>query len=184
MPARQIELLVLDVDGVLTDGGIIVDSQGRELKRFDVRDGFGIKLWQRVGLHVGAITGRSCPAVAARLEYLGIKAAVQGSSDKIASLEHITRLTGVGPAQTAFLGDDWPDLAIMRHVGYAMAVADAEPCVRDAAAFVTNRPGGRGAVRDAIEHLLHAKGLYEQALALYAQRTHVSSADSTSESTA
>jgi 3-deoxy-D-manno-octulosonate 8-phosphate phosphatase (KDO 8-P phosphatase) len=166
----HIRLLVLDVDGVMTDGSIIVDEDGRELKRFNVRDGFAIKLWMKLGFGVAVITGRSCKAVEHRLKYLGIEHAVHGSADKRSSLDAISRLTGVPREQMAFLGDDWPDLPAMRLVGHAIAVADAEPEVIAAAAYVTERPGGRGAVRDAIMHLIDTKGLRERAMSSFTER--------------
>lgn len=166
-PAASVELLVLDVDGVLTDGSIIVDEDGRELKRFHVRDGFAIKLWQRMGFRVAVISGRDCAAVQHRLEQLGVTLITQGSQDKASALAALVAASGVGPARMAALGDDWPDLALLRGVGYPMAVADAEPAIRAIAAHITARPGGRGAVRDAVEHLLAAKGLLESALHLH-----------------
>lgn len=165
--AAVVELLILDVDGVLTDGSIFVDEDGREFKRFHVRDGFAIKLWQRMGFGIAVISGRNCRAVRHRLDQLGITLVIQGSKDKTESLAELCRLSGVKPDGMAALGDDWPDLALLRRVAYPMAVADAEPAVLSAAAHTTPRPGGHGAVRDAIEHLLTAKGLRESALNLY-----------------
>lgn len=156
----SIRLLALDVDGVLTDGGIYVDDQGQETKRFHVRDGYAIKLWQSLGFKVAWITGRESESVARRARYLAIDHLQQGVSDKTRSLAELVAATGVPAEAVAFLGDDWPDLRIMQAVGYSMAVADAEPEVLAAARFVTRRNGGQGAVRDAIEHLLRAKGLY------------------------
>lgn len=167
MNPAAVELLILDVDGVLTDGSIIVDEDGRELKRFHVRDGFAIKLWQKMGFQIAIISGRDCRAVQHRLDDLAITLVTQGSQDKAIALAELTRKSGVQPDRMAALGDDWPDLPILRRVAYPMAVADAEPAVRSAAAFITPRPGGRGAVRDAIEHLLNAKGLLAQALELH-----------------
>lgn len=166
-PAAQIRLLSLDVDGVLTDGSILIDDLGHETKRFNVRDGFGIRLWQRLGFSVAIITGRSGLAVQHRVAELDIGHLFQGVSNKAEALHELSARTGIPPVQVAYIGDDWPDLAIMKHVGYPMAVADAEQAVRDAAAFVTQASGGRGAVREAIDHLIAAKGLMEQALALY-----------------
>lgn len=165
-PSR-VELLVLDVDGVLTDGSIIVDEDGRELKRFNVRDGFAVKLWQRMGFKVAVISGRDCAAVAHRLDDLGITMVTQGSVDKAEALAELVRVSNVAPSNMAALGDDWPDLALLQRVGYPIAVADAEPEVRRLAAFTTPRPGGRGAVRDAVEHLLAARNMLTQALDHY-----------------
>lgn len=156
----SIRLLALDVDGVLTDGSIYVDDNGQETKRFHVRDGYAIKLWQSHGHKVAWITGRSSSSVARRAEFLAIDFLKQGVSDKRLALAELIAVSGIAAAEVAFLGDDWPDLPIMAQVGYAMAVADAEPEVIRAARFVTRRPGGNGAVRDAVEHLLTAQDRY------------------------
>jgi 3-deoxy-D-manno-octulosonate 8-phosphate phosphatase (KDO 8-P phosphatase) len=167
MPAAHAQLLLLDVDGVLTDGSIFLDDLGHETKRFHVRDGLGIKLWQRLGFQVGLITGRSGQVVQHRMKELGITLAIQGSSDKAASLDQLLALTGHAPEQVAYLGDDWPDLPVLRRVGYPMAVADADTHVKAVAHYITKAPGGRGAVREVIEHLLSAKNMLNQALDLY-----------------
>ena len=161
MPSpADIKLLALDVDGVLTDGSIFVDDHGHEIKRFHVRDGYAIKLWQSLGFKVAIITGRSAPGVLARAKQLAIDIVMDGVSDKSAALDELVRTSGVPPHQIAFVGDDWPDLPIMTRVGLPIAVADAEPEVLKAAQFTTPRRGGNGAVRDAIEFILHAKDLY------------------------
>lgn len=165
-PAK-VELLVLDVDGVLTDGSILLDDDGRETKRFNIRDGLGLRVWMRLGFKAAVITGRTGGAVKHRMAELGIEDVVQGSQRKGEALAGLAVRTGVGLDRIACIGDDWPDLAVMRRVGYPMAVADADPRVRAAAVYVTKSPGGRGAVREAVEHLLDAKGLMDRALALY-----------------
>jgi 3-deoxy-D-manno-octulosonate 8-phosphate phosphatase (KDO 8-P phosphatase) len=132
-----------------------------------VRDGFAIRVWQRLGFTVAIVTGRSGEALRHRMTELGVAHVIQGSVDKAASLEVLGAKTGIAPSGTAYLGDDWPDLPILRRVGYPMAVADADEEVRKAAAFVTRAPGGRGAVREAVEHLVRAKGLMARALAMY-----------------
>jgi 3-deoxy-D-manno-octulosonate 8-phosphate phosphatase (KDO 8-P phosphatase) len=164
---RLIELLALDVDGVLTDGSIIVDDRNAELKRFNVRDGFGIVLWQKLGFRTAIITGRDVPVTEHRAAQLKISFVIQGAADKSGALDQLCRRAGLPPQRVAFVGDDWPDLSIMRRVGYAIAVADAEPRLKEIAAYVTRAPGGRGAVREAIEHLIAAKGLMGKALAMY-----------------
>ncbi len=156
-----VELLVLDVDGVLTDGSIVYDDAGRELKAFNIRDGFGLTLWRRAGFEAAILTGRGGGAVVRRARELGIRVIVEGSADKAAGLAEIAARSGVEPGRMAYMGDDWPDLPAMRLAGYPMAPADAEGAVREAAAFVSGRAGGHGAVRDAVEHLLGAKGLLE-----------------------
>jgi 3-deoxy-D-manno-octulosonate 8-phosphate phosphatase (KDO 8-P phosphatase) len=166
-PAQSIQLLALDVDGVLTDGSIYIDDLGHETKRFNVRDGFGIRLWQRLGFTIAIITGRSGHAVQHRMKELDVGHLFQGVSNKAEALSELVARTGLQPHQIAYLGDDWPDLCIMRRVGYPMAVADADQRVRQLAAFITEAAGGQGAVRQAIDHLIQAKGLMEQALELY-----------------
>ena len=162
-----IQLLALDVDGVLTDGGIYLDDSGRESKRFDVTDGFALRLWARLGLHTAIITGRSGGTVLHRAAYLGIPHVHLDAKDKALALADLVAASGVQPQAIAFLGDDWPDLPILRRVGYPMAVANARPEVKALARFVTAAPGGSGAVREAVEHLLASMGRLDEARALY-----------------
>lgn len=166
-PASKVELLILDVDGVLTDGSIQLDDLGHETKRFNVRDGFGIKLWQKLGMHVAIITGRTGRAVLHRATELKIQHIVQGEKDKGKAVQELAAKLQVKLDRVACLADDWPELPMMKKIGYPMAVADADPRVKKAAAFVTKAAGGMGAAREAIEHLLSCKGLMEQALKLY-----------------
>jgi 3-deoxy-D-manno-octulosonate 8-phosphate phosphatase (KDO 8-P phosphatase) len=163
----RVTLLVLDVDGVMTDGSILLDDDGKETKRFNVRDGFAIRLWQRLGFRVAIITGRHGRVVQHRARELSVDLVVQGALDKGQALGQLLAGAGVALADTAALADDWPELPMLRRVGYPMAVSDADPHVKAASAFVTKAPGGRGAVREAIEHLISAKGLMERALSLY-----------------
>ncbi|MGH7133272.1 MAG: KdsC family phosphatase [Phycisphaerales bacterium] len=162
-----IQLLVLDVDGVLTDGGIYVDAHGVELKRYHVMDGFALRLWERMGLRAAVITGRTGQSILHRMADLRVAEVIQGSQDKSAALDEVASRTGIAPAAMAFLGDDWPDLPALRRVGYPMAVANAAPQVKAAAKYITPRPGGSGAVRDAVEHLLTSMNLLDAALHLY-----------------
>ncbi len=164
---NNIELLCLDVDGVMTDGSINLDDHGVETKRFNTHDGLGRRVWQKRGYYVAIITGRKGMAVAHRARELGIEHVIMGSPDKAAALEEVLSRLGLTAAEAAMLGDDLPDLPIMSKAGYAMAVADAASEVRSAAAFVTTRPGGHGAVREAVEHLLKAKGRWDEAIGLY-----------------
>ncbi len=165
-----IRLLVLDCDGVLTDGSINIDDDGVETKSFNVRDGFGIALWRRMGYEVAIITGRSSRALQFRAAELGIRHLHQGVADKPAVLHDLLRRLGLAPEQAAYVGDDWPDLPAMAAVGYAVAPADAEPAVLRCAHFVTSRPGGRGCVRETVEHLLAAQNRLEEALRLHGHR--------------
>ena len=164
---ENIELLCLDVDGVLTDGGIYLDDHGIETKRFHVRDGLGLRAWMKLGYYAAIITGRKGMATAHRARELGIEHVIVGSDDKAAALEAVVSQLGLTASETAVIGDDLPDLPMMSKAGYAMAVADAASEVRSAAAFVTTRPGGQGAVREAVEHLLKAKGRWDEAIGLY-----------------
>lgn len=160
-------LLALDVDGVMTDGSIMLDDDAREIKRFNVRDGLAITTWLRLGLHAGIITRRAGRAVEHRARELGIAHVVQGCGDKREAVTRLAAACNVPLARAAFIGDDWPDLPALRVVGFPIAVADAAPEVKAAAKFVTIARGGRGAVREAVEHLLVLNGMYERALSLF-----------------
>ncbi len=166
--AANVELLCLDVDGVMTNGGIMLDDDGVETKRFHVRDGTGLKIWMRLGYQVALITGRSGRALEHRARELGIAHVTQGSRDKAAAFESLLGELSLSPEQAAILADDLPDLPIMDRAGYAMAVADAVEEVRARAAFVTSRAGGDGAVREAVEHLLKAKDRWREAVEFFA----------------
>lgn len=152
--AAAIELLVLDVDGVLTDGAIIYTADRVEIKRFHVRDGSGLKFWHNLGKRSAILSGRASPAVDVRAAELGIAQVHQGRSDKLPVLKEILDQTGLRADQVCAVGDDLPDLPVLRQVGLAIAVADACAEVRAAADYITAVPGGRGAVREAIEWLL------------------------------
>lgn len=163
--ARRTRLLLLDVDGVLTDGGIVYDQDGRETKRFHVRDGHGIKMLRRAGISTGIITGRTSGVVPVRARELGIDIVRQGAEDKVQVFRAILEETGLSPEETAYVGDDIVDLPLLRAVGFSASVADAEPYVRDAVDFVSSRGGGRGAVREIIEFILRATGSWDRAAA-------------------
>ncbi len=165
--AEKIELLVLDVDGVLTDGGLNIDARGVETKRFHVRDGLGIRLWMKLGYETAIITGRSGMSVGHRARELGIRHVFQKSGPKVEAFARLLADLRLNASQAAVIGDDLPDLPMLRLAGYAMAVADATREVREIAEFVTVHPGGCGAVREAIEHLLKAKDRWQEALAYF-----------------
>jgi len=165
--AASVRLFLTDVDGVLTDGGIIYDAAGVETKRFHVRDGHGIKLLQRAGVAVGIITGRDSEVVAIRARELGIDIVRQGVKDKRAEWRKVLAGSGILPAETAYVGDDIVDLPLLRAVGFSAAPSDAEPYVLDAVHFVASRPGGQGAVREIAEFLLRARGSWEAVAAKY-----------------
>ena len=164
---KHIQLLLLDVDGVLTDGSIIYSDDGSETKVFNARDGFGLKRVMSAGIEVGFVTGRSSNALRHRCDNLGIGHLFDGVGDKAKMLEKIVAQTGVGPEHTAFVGDDLPDLPIMKRVGLSIAVADAHEIVRQKADWTTQAPGGHGAVREVCEALLTAKGVWEEVIARY-----------------
>ncbi len=165
--AARVTLLLLDVDGVLTDGGIVYDDAGREIKRFFVRDGHGIKMLQRAGVEVGIITGRNSGVVAVRANELGISLVRQGATDKLAAWREIVAARGLSPEVTGYVGDDIVDVPLLKSVGFAAAPADAEPYVREAADFISSRAGGHGAVREIIEFLLRSGGRWEAAASRY-----------------
>lgn len=157
--AAKIELLLLDVDGVLTDGSILYGEEG-EWKRFHVRDGSGLKFWREAGKRVAILSGRSSRAVERRAAELGIDPVFQGRSEKLPAFEELLGRTGLKPEQVCALGDDLPDLPVLKRCGLGVAVADACPELREAADYVTSVPGGRGAVRDAIEWLMKLQGTW------------------------
>jgi 3-deoxy-D-manno-octulosonate 8-phosphate phosphatase (KDO 8-P phosphatase) len=155
--ASRIRLLVLDVDGVLTDGILVYGASGEEVKRFHVRDGLAIQQARRAGVEVAIVSGRASAAVTRRMSELGVVEVHQGVGDKESLLRGLVARLGVGTAETAVMGDDLPDLPLMRVAGLAMAPADAVPEVRRAAGWVSRSAGGRGAVREAVEMLLRAR---------------------------
>ncbi|MBI1373491.1 MAG: HAD hydrolase family protein [Phycisphaera sp.] len=168
MDPTNIKLLLTDVDGVLTDGSIIVHSDGSEEKRFFVRDGSAIVAWRKCGLPIGIITGRPSVVTTHRAKELGVDYVEQCQAmGKIESYEDICKRAGVTDSEVAYIGDDLADLPVLTRVAYPIAVADACAEVRGVAKYVTAEPGGRGAVRDAIEHLLKSMGQWDEVLERY-----------------
>lgn len=165
--AGRIRLVLLDSDGVLTDGRIIVSSDGSEARSFDVRDGFGIRLGQSAGLSFGVISGRESRALTARAQDLGLDEVHQGAHDKLGLVREILDRRGLEPADVCFVGDDLIDLPAMRYCGLAIAPADAVDQVREVAHHVTESPGGRGAVREVVDMLLRATGSWDEVTARY-----------------
>ena len=163
--ARRVRALVLDVDGVLTDGRLYYGADGEALKVFDVRDGLGIRLLQKAGVRIAILSSRQSPAVAARARELDIDTVLQGRPDKLAGLREIVARFELDAGQCALIGDDWPDLAPLAQVGLAATVADADPAVRAVAHWIAQAPGGRGAVRELAEFLLRAQGRFDALLA-------------------
>lgn len=166
---RAIELLLLDVDGVLTDGVIAVNDAGAEHKHFFVRDGQGVALWRRAGKRAAILSGRSAACVAHRAAELGIDPVIQGASEKTTAFQEMLDALQLAPHQVCFMGDDWPDLPLLGAVGVAACPADAIPEVREAAHLVTHAAGGRGAVREVIEQLLRRQGVWGSLVRAYAQ---------------
>ena len=164
---QAIELLLCDVDGVLTDGHVILNNQGIESKQFHIRDGLGIRLWQRSGGRFGLITGRSSHVVKLRAVELDIQIVRQGVDDKLAVTQSILAELKLKPEQVGFIGDDLPDLPVVRYVGLGIAVADACEELKPAAQHVTLAAGGRGAVREAIELVLKSQRRWDDAIAAY-----------------
>jgi 3-deoxy-D-manno-octulosonate 8-phosphate phosphatase (KDO 8-P phosphatase) len=173
--AAGVRLLALDVDGVLTDGGIYLGATASgervEMKRFDITDGLGIDLLRDSGVEVAIVTGRGSESVRLRAEELGIKECHQNASPaKLPVLEAVAGRLGVSLERVAFLGDDLADLEVLRSVGFPAAVANAVPEVREVARWVSARRGGAGAVRELAEHLLRARGAWGAAVERYAAR--------------
>ncbi len=162
--ARDIRMLVLDVDGVMTAGGIVMDQGGEESKIFNVRDGHGIKLLQRAGIQVALLTGRSSHVVAFRARDLGIEYVLQGCTNKSDGLDELLARTGVTTTACAYMGDDVLDLPPMRRVALALAPNDAHIAVREAADWVSAFGGGHGAVRQAAEGLILAAGRWREVI--------------------
>jgi 3-deoxy-D-manno-octulosonate 8-phosphate phosphatase (KDO 8-P phosphatase) len=162
--ARRIRLLVLDVDGVLTDGRLYFDNQGNETKAFYTRDGLGMKALQAQGITLALITGRTSNIVAHRASGLGIEHVYQGREDKLGAFLELLEATGLEPAQVCFAGDDWIDIPLLERVGLAVTVPDADAVVKGHAHWVTSRPGGLGAVREICDLVLAAQGLDQSVL--------------------
>lgn len=161
---KRIRLLALDADGVLTDGRIVYTHQGEEIKAFNVKDGLGIRLLIKAGIRVCVITGRQSPALRHRCDNLGIEYLYDGILDKTAILPALEKESGVLAREMAFMGDDLPDLPLMRRIGFSVSVADASPEVLQIADWVTSAKGGAGAIREFCELMLKAKGLWESVL--------------------
>lgn len=156
--AKQIKLLILDVDGVLTDGQIIIGDNGQEYKAFNSRDGHGMKLLQYTGVEIAIITGRTSKTVTHRMKGLGIKHVFQGQRIKLPAYEELLHKLDVLPEQCAYVGDDWVDLSIMSRVGLAIAVQDADARVKQHAHWITPSRGGKGAAREVCELIMEAQG--------------------------
>ena len=159
---QGIKVLLSDVDGVLTDGSITIDNEGIETKSFHVRDGLGIKLWQRTGHQFGIVTARSSHLVKLRMDELNVSLIRQGVSNKLEVGQQLMQQLGVSAESICYIGDDLSDLSLMQAVGLAATVADGVAEVRDAAHLVTKAGGGRGAMRELIETILKRQGRWQE----------------------
>lgn len=164
---KQLKLLILDVDGVLTDGRLFFDDSGREYKCFHARDGHGIKLLRQTGVEVAVISGRKSNSVTLRMQGLGVEHVYQGHENKRAAFAEILQILGLLPEQVAYIGDDVLDLPVMRQVGFAVAVQDANFAVKSYAHWQTQTPGGQGAVREVCDLIMQAQGSFEGVLQTY-----------------
>ena len=163
----DIRLLLLDVDGVLTDGSITYTDTGEQIKTFNAKDGLGIRLLMAAGINVGIVTARISGALRHRCDNLGITLIFDGAKDKAKALESISTSTQISTAYIAFMGDDLIDLPAMTRAGFAVTVADAPDEVKDRADMITDQPGGKGAVRQVCEAILKAKGLWETSVSRF-----------------
>ncbi len=164
---RKIRLVIFDIDGTLTDGRIIINSDGTESRFFDVQDGAGIKFLQRAGIEVAFITGRNSKAVQKRAEELGVRHIIQGAVVKLEAYEKILEITGMKDEDVCVVGDDVLELPIMRRAAFSIAVANAVVEARNAADYVTERSGGRGAGREVAELILKAQDKWRDILKRY-----------------
>ena len=162
--ARQVRLLALDVDGVLTDGQLYFSNSGEEMKSFSTLDGQGIKLLQDSGVAVALITARSSQLVSNRATNHGIRHLVQGSHDKLQALQELQASLGIAMAETAYVGDDLPDLACIRRVGLGITVPNGHASVRELAFCITGAAGGQGAVREVCDWIMQAQDTYQAAI--------------------
>lgn len=164
---RDVELILADVDGVLTDGGIVFNNEGIETKRFHSHDGQGIHLWRRAGFKFGVLTSRTSHLVKVRANELGMDVIRQGFTDKLPTAKEVITELGLEASQVCYIGDDLPDLPVMRHAGVGVAVANAVAEVKQGANFVTTLSGGEGAVREVIELALKSKNRWDELISKY-----------------
>lgn len=165
--AAAIRLIVFDVDGVLTDGGLFIGDDGQEYKAFNSKDGHGMVMLQTSGVEIAIITGRTSEVVRIRMASLGIERIYQGKREKLPAYEELKQITGLTDEQIAYVGDDVVDLPVMTRVGFAVAVQDAHPLTKQHAHWVTPSGGGRGAAREVCELVMDAQGTLQSALQPY-----------------
>jgi len=164
---QDIQLLALDVDGVLTDGTVVINGDGSESKSFNVLDGHGIRMWQRAGLKVALLSGRYSQPTKHRADQLEIDYCLEDCFEKLPALKKLLDQLGLSPYQVAYIGDDLPDLPPIKYVGFGVAVANAVDEVKDTADYVTTRRGGDGAVREVIEYILKNTGRWPELMKKY-----------------
>jgi len=174
--AHLVRLLVMDVDGVLTDGGLYYGPDGEVMKRFDVKDGHGLVMLRHLGIPAAILTARSSRIVETRMRELGVAHIVQGARDKEAGLQRILDATGLTADQVAYIGDDVNDLPVLKRVGLSACPSDARQEVRESVHYVCRTPGGRGAVRELVEVILHAQGRWDDALSIHARHADTAAA--------
>ena len=167
--AKKLKLLILDVDGVLTDGKLFFDNDGNEYKSFHARDGHGIKLLRQTGVEVAVISGRKSNSVALRMKSLGIEHVYQGHENKLTAFNEVLQKLNITPDQAAHMGDDLLDLPLMTRVGLSIAVADANFAVIERADWRTHLSGGNGAVREVCDFIMQAQGHFDDVLNAYLQ---------------
>ena len=165
--AKAVRLAIFDVDGVLTDGGLHYSDSGEETKIFDVRDGHGMKMLQASGIALAIITSRTSRCVTRRAENLGIDLVFQGIENKVSTFQAIAADLELTPTQCCYMGDDWVDLPVLLRCGLAVTVPEAPAVVRERVHYVTRGSGGRGAVREACELIMHAQGTFADRLAAF-----------------
>jgi len=163
----EIEMLVLDVDGVLTDGTLIINGDGSESKPFNVLDGHGIRMWRRAGLKVAFLSGRQSEPTRCRAEQLEVDYCLQGCHDKLPEIKKLAEQAGLTPGKIAYVGDDLPDLPVIKYAGFGVAVVNAADEVKQSADFITTLPGGSGAVREVIEYILKETGRWQSFMERY-----------------
>jgi len=163
----DIQLLAMDVDGVLTDGTLVINADGSESKFFNSMDGHGIRMWQRAGLKVALISGRASEPTQRRAEQLQIEYVFQDCHNKLPVFDKLLEQLGLSPERVAYIGDDLTDLPVIRYAGFGVTVANAADEVKQYADYVTTRPGGNGAVREVIEYILKNTGKWQQLMTRY-----------------
>ena len=164
---NSLKMLVLDVDGVLTDGSIIIDANGTESKRFNLLDGHGIRMWHRAGFSSAIISGRGAGATIARAKQLEIEHVYENCHQKLECFEKLLADTKVEPDKIVYIGDDVLDIPVIRRVGFGVAVCNASDDTKEHADYITKKPGGSGAVREVIEYILKAKGVWAELMERY-----------------